>query len=99
MFKGVSFDGVLELLQEVDGLLYALGLAEVVVDKLLEFSIELRNGDVERDIFFVEVAVSEVQKVILSLSLELISDIVELANYYVHLLEIELGQRIELLNV
>ena len=41
VLKGVSLDGVFELLEEINGLLNALRLAEVVINELLELSIQL----------------------------------------------------------
>lgn len=88
MLQGIPLDRVLKFLEQVDGLLDALGLAEVVVDELLKLSVELRDGDVEGDVFFVEVAVSEVQEIVLSLGFELVPDAVELADDHVHFLEV-----------
>ena len=58
-------------------MLNALGLAEVVVNELLELSVQLRDRDIERDILFVEVAVGQIEQVSLPLRLELVTDTVE----------------------
>jgi hypothetical protein len=65
----------------------------------LELGIQLRNGNVEGDVFFIEVAMGEIKQIIFSFGFELVSDAVEFTNNHVHLFKIELCQSIKLLDV
>ena len=57
MLQSISLDCALKLLQEVDAVLNALRLTEVIVDEGLKLGVQLGNGNVEGHVLLIEGAV------------------------------------------
>ena len=80
-------------------MLDTFGFAEVRINEGLELGVELWNGDVEGDIFFVEGAVGKIKKISFPFLFEVVSDVVEFVDDDIHLFQVQLSKSVELLNV